>query len=591
MKRRSFILSSASLALIPVSNSRLAAIESDAMTIKHIKPKIEGTPAAIDWQLVSGRNHNRSDAIGRKGMAATSQMHAAVAGYDILKAGGNAIDAAIAMNAVIAVTEPASCGPGGDLFAIVWNENDKKLYGLNASGRAPYGWSIEKAKELGYERGLPGNGPHTWTVPGCVSGWEALRKRFGTMSFDQLLAPAEETAREGFVVAPIASWRRAGGSFAEFESGLNTYTVGGDGPAYGQVFHNYDIANFYRILREEGADAYYQGRIAEQIVKYSQERGGFFSMKDFADHHPDWVDPVSTSYRGYDLWELPPNGQGIAAIQMMNILEQFDIASMEPNSAEHIHLFLEAKKLAFEDRSMYYADMENADVPLDWLISKEYGKERAKLIDPKQAMTDVKPGAWDGSKDTIYLCAADKHGNMVSLIQSIYSGWGSREVPTGLGFCLQNRGRAFNLDPKHRNALAPHKRPFHTIIPAFLTKDGDPKLAFGVMGGDFQPQGHAQVMMNMIDFGMSVQQAGDQPRARHSGSSEPSGSVMEGGGNVGLEKRFDPAVAEALKEMGHNVTRVDAGMHGGYQAIWREDAPLRYFGGTDPRKDGLAIGY
>ncbi len=592
MKRRMFLLSSAAISLVPISCKTIAQRSTSKQTVT-MRPVLKGAPAAITSQSITSRNQNRSTVVGRNGMAATSQTLAAMAGYDVLKEGGNAIDAAIAMNAVASVTEPTSCGPGGDLFSIVWLEKDQKLYGLNASGRSPYAWNRNEAQRRGVTNYIPTYGPLAWSVPGCVSGWDALNKRFGSMSIDRLLAPAEAAARDGFVVAPIMGsyWRGAPNSFKDFPNAANTFLVDGKAPQYGQVVTNPDMANFFSILRRDGAGAYYHGEIAERIVQYSKERGGLFSLKDFKDHHPDWVEPVSTNYRGYDLWEIPPNGQGIAAIQMMNMLEQFDIASMKPNSIEHIHLFLEAKKLAFEDRSHYYADMEKADVPLEWLISKEYGKERATFIDRNKASVDVKPGSLDGSSDTIYLCAADKHGNMVSLIQSIYYGWGSREVPTGLGFCLQNRGSAFNLDPNHRNTLEPHKRPFHTIIPAFLTKDGKPKCAFGVMGGDFQPQGHAQVLMNIVDFGFSIQQAGDQPRARHSNSSEPSGSVMKNGGSVSLERSFDPNVVLALKALGHNVANVDSGMFGGYQAIWREDGPLRYFAGSDPRKDGCAVGY
>lgn len=592
MKRRTFILASAGMGLIPISCKTMTQ-KSDTKKVTMMKPTLQGAPAVIKNPAITSRNQNRSTVVGRNGMTAASQTLAANTGYDILKAGGNAIDAAIAMNAMNALTEPTSCGPGGDLFAIVWIEKDKKLYGLNASGRSPYAWNRDEAKRRGVSGNIPTYGPLAWSVPGCVSGWDALNKRFGSMSIDRLLAPAEEAAREGFVVAPIMGsyWRSAPAAFQDYSNAAHTFLVDGKAPQFGQVFSNPDLANFFSILRRDGVDAFYQGEIAERIVQYSKERDGLFSLKDFKDHHADWVEPVSTNYRGYDLWEIPPNGQGIAALQMMNILEHFEISAMKPNSIEHIHLFLEAKKLAFEDRSQYYADMDRADVPLEWLISKEYGKQRAKLIDRNKASVDIKPGALDGSSDTIYLCAADKDGNMVSLIQSIYYGWGSREVPTGLGFCLQNRGSAFNLDPNHRNALEPHKRPFHTIIPAFLTKDGSPKCAFGVMGGDFQPQGHAQVVMNMVDFGFSMQQAGEQPRAYHSGSSEPSGSKMELGGKVSLEKGFDPSVAQALKAMGHDVASVNAGMFGGYQAIWREDAPMRYLAGSDPRKDGCAVGY
>ncbi|MBD3265071.1 gamma-glutamyltransferase, partial [bacterium] len=457
----------------------------------------------------------------------------------------------------------------------------------------PYAWNIKEAKKRGYTAKLPVYGPLAWSVPGCVSGWDALHTFFGKTKFADLMAPAAHYADEGFVLTEIIAqnFAQANKTFAKYPNAYNTFTQNGKTARFGQLFRNPDIAAFFKILMRDGAQAFYKGEIADRIVKFAQERDGLFTRKDFTEHNPTWVDPVGTSYRGYAVWELPPNGQGIAALQMMNILEQFDIPSLQPNSTEHIHLFLEAKKLAFEDRATYYGDPDKAEVPLDWLISKEYGKERANQINPKQAMKNVRPGVWDGSQDTVYLCASDAQGNMVSLIQSIYYGWGSREVPTGLGFCLQNRGHSFNLNPKHPNSLQPHKRPFHTIIPGFLTQNGTPKCAFGVMGGDFQPQGHAQVLMNMIDFNLSMQQAGEQPRARHFGSSSPNGDVMENGGSFGLEKGFDFSVPKKLQEMGHEPREVNQGRHGGYQAIWREDNPRRYFAGSDPRKDGGAIGY
>ncbi len=590
MDRRNFISASAAAGI--AANIVPQAKEASAMS--HQSPtQILGDPAQIVKKKLRGRNQNRSTVVCRNGICATSQAVTSTMGIDILKNGGNAVDAAVAMSAMMSVVEPMSCGPGGDLFAIVWIEKEKKLYGLNASGRSPYAWNIEAAKKKGFTNRLPGLGPFSWSIPGCVSGWDAIQKKLGKLDFATVLAPAEEYARKGFVVSEIIGGYFSGAkqAFEDYPNAKATYTVDGNPPEYGQVFRNQDIADFLKILREQGGEAFYQGEIAERIVKYSEERGGMFSMKDFEDHTATWIDPVSTNYRGYDVWEIPPNGQGIAALQILNLLEHYEIGKLTPNSAEHLHLFLEAKKLAFEDRAVYYADMEKADVPLEQLISKEYAAEQVKRIDPKKAATDVKAGELDGSSDTIYLCTSDEEGNMVSLIQSIYSGWGSREVPTGLGFCLQNRGRAFSLDPKHRNSLEPHKRPFHTIIPGFLTKDGQPKCAFGVMGGDFQPQGHAQVLMNMIDFGMSPQQATEQPRAEHNGSSTPWGGKMEDGGSISLEKGIDEKTIEELKAMGHKIGSVGSGMFGGYQAIWREEDPMRYFGGSDTRKDGTAVGY
>lgn len=594
MKRRDFLITGSQIGLL--SNVNLAgknAMASETQDNPSTAPTVFGNPSFIDERKLHGRNQNRSTVVCRKGAAATSQSAASMVGADILKSGGNAIDAAVAMSAMMSVVEPMSCGPGGDLFAIVWSAKDKKLYGLNASGRSPYSWNIKAAKEHGFTDQLPLHGPLTWSVPGCVSGWGALQDRLGKKTFKDVLAPAANYAREGFVVSEIIAGYFSGSdqAFKEFPNAAKTYLSDGKPPQYGQVFRNPDIAHFFDILMRDGADAFYQGEIAERIAAYSKKRGGVLTLKDLNDHSPTWVEPVSTTYRGYHVWEIPPNGQGIAALQILNMLETFDIASLKPNSAEQLHLFIEAKKLAFEDRAVYYADMEKADVPLEQLISKEYGHQRAKLIDPKKAAAFVKPGVLDGSKDTIYLCTSDEEGNMVSLIQSIYWGWGSREVPDGLGFCIQNRGRSFNLEPHHRNRLEGHKRPFHTIIPGFVTLDGNPECAFGVMGGDMQPQGHAQVLMNMIDYKMSPQQAGEQPRVQHYGSTDPWGDYKGDAGRVGIEAGIDETVIDQLKALGHEIADVGHGMYGGYQAIWREDDPQRYFAGSDPRKDGCAVGY
>lgn len=544
--------------------------------------------ARLDLNRLSARNSNRSTVVCQNGIVCASQPLAAQAGVDILKAGGNCVDAAICTNAMLGLTEPASNGIGGDLFAIVWIEKDQKLYGLNASGRAPYDWNLQAAEALGLDS-IPRESPLSWSVPGCVRGWEALNRRLGKLSLADCLAAAIDYAESGFPLSPIISR-----SFA-FDPKTNpslakVYHPDQRPPRYGDIFKNPLLASSYREIGEGGADAFYQGRIAQQIVAKSQELGGKMSLKDLGDHQATWVDPVSSSYRGWDVWEIPPNGQGIAALQILNLLEQFDIGELQPNSAEHLHLFIEAKKLAFEDRAQYYADVDFANVPVDRLISKEYAKERAKLIDTQQARRQVEYGDPELDSDTIYLAAADKEGNMISFIQSNYSGFGSALCPDGVGFPIQNRGQAFSLDPNHRNRLEPHKRPFHTIIPAFMTRAGRPVMAFGVMGGDFQPQGHAQVVMNMIDFGMSPQQAGDQPRLAHSGSSSPWGAKSTDGGNIKFERGIGDRVKLRLAEMGHQVSPGVAA-HGGYQAIWRLDEPLRFFGGSDPRKDGAAIGY
>jgi gamma-glutamyltranspeptidase/glutathione hydrolase len=563
-----------------------ALLGPEAAAVSGASPEAGGP--FLDRDRLRNRNVNRSTVACQNGIVCTSQPLASMAGIDALKAGGNCIDAAIAANAVLGVTEPASNGIGGDLFAILWLEREGRLFGLNASGRSPYDWSLEKARAKGLES-IPRHSPLCWSVPGCVSGWEALAERFGTLSLSRCLEPAIHYASEGFPLSPIIStsfeWKDED---APHMAGV--YHPGGRVPGFGDVFRNPDLARSYRAIAEGGASAFYEGETAERIVAKSTELGGVLSLRDLADHEATWVEPVSSSYRGWDVWELPPNGQGIAALQILNLLEHFDIASLEPGSAEHLHLFVEAKKLAFEDRAQYYADPEFADVPVEWLISKEYAADRAKQIDPRRASTRLTHGDPPLDSDTIYLAAADAEGNMISFIQSLYFGFGSTICPDGVGFPIQNRGQAFSLDPGHRNRLEPHKRPFHTIIPAFVSRAGRPVLAFGVMGGDFQPQGHAQVLMNMIDFEMSPQQAGDEPRLRHDGSSSPWGERSADGGELVFERGFPDAVKARLAEMGH---RLGDGVsaHGGYQAVWRRDDPRVYFGGSDPRKDGAALGY
>jgi len=520
-------------------------------------------------------------------MVCASQPLASLAGLNILQAGGNAIDAAIAANAMLGLVEPMNCGPGGDLFAILWIEREGRLFGLNAGGRAPREWNLEAAQSLGLTS-IPPYSPLSWNVPGCVSGWQALLERFGSMSPSALLEPAIRYAREGFPLTAIIAQDWAFNP-EKFPSLVPTFAPNGRIPRYGEMIFNPDLAAFYELLARDGFRAFYEGEPAARIVKYSEENGGRFTFADFQEHQPEWVDPVSAQYRGYDVWEIPPNGQGISVLQMLNMLETFDIGAMTPNSADQLHLFIEAKKLAWEDRAIYYADMAFADVPLEALISREYGRARAKLIDPKRAADRVAPGDPTGS-DTVYLTAADKEGNMVSLIQSIYHGWGSHFVPDGLGFALQNRGMSFSLDPAHRNRLEPRKRPFHTIIPAFVTRLGRPVFSFGVMGGDFQPQGHVQVLMNLLDYGMSPQQAGEQPRVQHSGGSTPQGQRAKGPGTVACEPLIPDETRQRLADMGHNIAKTD-GVFGGYQGIWREEHPRRYFGGSDPRKDGCAMGY
>jgi gamma-glutamyltranspeptidase/glutathione hydrolase len=534
------------------------------------------------------RNRDRSTVVARNGMVCASQPLAAQVGLDALKAGGTCVDAAIAANAALGVMEPQSCGIGGDLFAIVWHERDGRLYGLNASGRAPAAWDLARATQLSLEA-IPARSPLSWTVPGCVDAWQRLSDRFGRLTLARVLAPAIEYARYGFPLSPLIA--------AEFDFDPRhmpdlaaVYHPAGRTPRYGDVFHNPLLARCYELIATDGAAAFYDGEIAARIEAKSTQLGGCMSRDDLRDHSGDWVDPVCASYRDHEIWQLPPNGQGLATLQILNLMELFDATRFGHNSVDQLHLFIEAKKLVYEDRARYYADPVHAEVPLAWLISKEYARERARLIDPARASDRVRGGTQEPGADTVYLCAADDAGNMISLIQSIYSSFGSTICPDGLGFAMQNRGQAFSLDPMHPNRLAPRKRPFHTVIPAFVTRADAPVMAFGVMGGDFQPQGQAQVLMNMLDFGMSPQQATDVPRIAHLGSSTPWGGVMSDGGIVNPEPGFDARVLSGLAERGHRIDTAER-THGGYQAIWRAASPRRYFGGSDPRKDGQAVGY
>ncbi|UCH33497.1 MAG: gamma-glutamyltransferase [Armatimonadota bacterium] len=552
------------------------------------------TTQGYGYDRPAGSVHgSRSPVVALNGIVATSQPLAAQVGLDILKAGGNAIDAAVAVDATLGVVEPSNCGIGGDLFAIIWDAKTQKLYGLNASGRSPYAMNADVLKERGLDA-IPAHGALGWSVPGCVDGWDQLLRRFGTKSLGELLAPAIRYAEAGFPVSEIISgdWVEDEAMIRERASMAATYLVDGHAPRMGEVFSNPALAATYRLLADGGRDAFYRGEIARRIVAYSEKMGGLFTMRDFEDHASTWVDPASTTYRGYTVWEIPPNGQGIAVLEMLNILEGFDVASLGHNSAEYLHLLIEAKKLAFADRARYYADPEMAEVPIAQLVGKEYGERQRARIDPNRAALVVPPGDpyVVASGDTVYLTVVDKDRNCVSLIQSIFWGWGSAEVPDNMGFALQNRGMSFSMDPEHPNFVQPHKRPFHTIIPAFVTKDGKPFFSFGVMGGDMQPQGHMQVLCNLIDHGMNVQEAGDAARFRHSGSAQPTGGDMTTGGQVTVESGVPAAVCEALKEKGHNVS-VKAGGYGGYQGILVDPETGVLHGATEARKDGCAVGY
>ena len=574
---------------------------------------------------ITGKNFaTRSEVLARHGVVCTSVPAATEVGIDILKRGGSAVDAAIAANATLGLMEPVSNGIGGDLFAIVYSAKENKLYGINGSGRSPLGLSYDQMKaELeklqtppspqssprpgrggraasGEGRAsIPPTGMLPISVPGTVDAWAELHKRFGKLKLSDDLAPAIRYAEEGFPVTELIAYYWAFGP--RLYKGLpgaflETYTLDGKGrtPAKGDIFKNPDLARTLRLIGEKGRDVFYKGEIADKIDNFMRANGGFLRKADFEKHTSTWVDPVSTNYRGYDVFELPPNGQGIAALQILNILEGFDLRAMGRNSPETLHTMVEAKKIAWADRAKFYADPAFSKIPLAGLLSKKYAAERRKLIDPNHAAKHVEAGnpALDQG-DTIYMCTADDEGNMVSLIQSNYRGMGSGIVVPGLGFMFQDRGELFSMDPTHANVYAPGKRPFHTIIPGFVMKDGKPWEAFGVMGGGMQPQGHVQVLTNQIDFGLNVQEAGDAARWQHEGDNEPTGEKMTGsGGYVEVESGIPYETVRELRKKGHDV-RFDVGGYGGYQAIKVEihDGQRVYVGASESRKDGMAGGY
>ena len=535
---------------------------------------------------------SRSEVIAPQGMAATSQPLATQVALGILRQGGSAVDAAIAANATLGLMEPTGNGIGGDLFAIVWDAEKKELTGLNASGRAPALMTLEYFRENDIDM-VPKFGALPVVVPGAVDGWFELHGRYGRLPMKDLLAPAIAYAKDGFPVSEVIAYYFAANAkrIGHYPGFADTFMPSGSMPAKGERFRNPRLAKTYEMIAEGGRDVFYRGEIAKRIDAYMTEQGGLLRYEDLASHKSEWVTPLSTNYRGWDVFELPPNGQGIAALQLLNILEGYDIASMEFGSPEYIHTFVEAKKLVYEDRARYYADPDFVDVPVRELISKEYANERRELIDPDKAAETYPAGDIQLEEgDTVYLTVADADGNMVSLIQSNYRGMGSGMTPGELGFVLQNRGELFVLEDGHPNALEPGKRPFHTIIPAFVMKDGEPLISFGLMGGAMQPQGHAQIIVNMVDFGMNLQEAGDVGRIRHKGSSQPTGETMTDGGVVHLESGFSDATRTALEAKGHKLGPSD-GSFGGYQAIMWDKEEAVYYGASEVRKDGQAAGY
>lgn len=551
---------------------------------------------------IEGRDFaTRAPVFARNGMVATAHPLASQVAIDVLKAGGSAVDAAIAANAMLGLVEPVGCGIGGDLFAMVWDPKSKKLFGLNASGRSPLAMSLDDLKKrLGSAKSIPPRGPLPVSVPGAVDGWFELHAKFGTLPMAKVLEPAIRYAREGFPLSPVIAtyWQRnfqafeaskKNGELADFDNARETYLLDGRAPKVGDVFKNPDLARTYESIARYGRRVFYRGRIAKTLDAYMKRVGGTLGAKDLEAHRSEWVEPMQASYRGYDVFELPPNGQGLAALQMLELLEPYDLASLGEGSADAIHLMVEAKRLAFEDRARFYADPTFHRFDPQVLLSPERLASQRRRIQRDRAMVSAShPAPSDG--DTTYLSVADKYGMMVSLIQSNYRGMGSGLVPDGLGFMLQDRGELFALEPGHANVYAPGKRPFHTIIPAFVMKDGEPWLSFGLMGGAMQPQGHVQILTNLIDFGMNLQEAGDAARWRHDGSSEPTGITADGVGVLNVESGIASDTRRALERKGHRV-KVSKGGFGGYQAIMRDSKRGVYIGASEMRKDGCALGY
>ena len=566
------------------------------MKIKHLKPTLFSLSffmffISLSQDRITGELFStRSEIIGQNGMIATSHPLATQIGLDILKKGGNAIDAAIGANAALGLMEPTGNGIGGDLFAIVWSAKENKLYGLNASGRSPKKLTLQYFKKNNL-KAIPPYGTLPVSVPGCVDGWFSLHDRFGNLSMSDILKPTIEYAENGFPMTELVAYYMDLSSkrFKDYPNFSDTYMKNGSTPKKGEIFKNPFLASTLKEIAKKGRKGFYRGIIAKSISDFIGNQGGFLSVDDLKSHKSNWVEPVSTNYRGYDVWELPPNGQGIAALQILNIMEGFDVKSMGFGSAEYIHHFIEAKKIAFADRANYYADMDFNEIPVSYLISKDYANKRRKEINSKKAAKQVEAADIENG-DTIYLTVADNQGNMISLIQSNYRGMGSGMIPPKLGFMLQDRGELFSLEEDHFNVYEPNKRPFHTIIPAFITKKGKPWVSFGLMGGAMQPQGHAQIVINLIDFEMNLQEAGDAPRIRHTSNLQPTGGEMLEGGQVFLESGFDYLSIRKLLKYGHKVG-YDIGTFGGYQAIKFDQKNKVFYGASESRKDGNAAGY
>ncbi|MEE4659195.1 MAG: gamma-glutamyltransferase family protein [Halieaceae bacterium] len=599
------LLMVASLASAP------AVAQTQAGAASAAAPEPEAPPLGGGGRPV-GADYSRSPVYGARGMAATAQPLASQVAVDVLKQGGSPVDAAIAANAALGLMEPTGNGIGGDLFAIVWDPASGMLYGYNGSGRSPRGRTrealldeIARLKSEGKldedAQGIPALGSLPVTVPGTVDAWFALHEQFGRLPMSRVLAPAVDYAREGFPVSPVIAsgfaanlraFNRSAALIEEFDNAQAIWFKGGRAPAVGEIFRNPALGDTLERIGEEGRDVFYRGELAQIMAAYFQRLGADLALEDFAGHRGEWVTPGTVNYRGYDIYELPPNGQGYAALQMLNMLKHVDFRKLPRSSAEVFHYMVEAKRLAFEDIAAYYADPDFSQIPMQGLLSEEYGRRRFEEIDPKRANPDVGPGEplLEGEGDTTYLTVADASGMMVSLIQSNYRGMGSGLAPDGLGFMFQDRGELFSLDPSHPNAYAPGKRPFHTIIPAFVMKDGKPYMSFGLMGGGMQPQGHVQVLINHIDYGMNVQQAGDAARFMHDGGRQPTGVHKDPVGTLYLEPGVPELTRERLRALGHKiVVDGDGWRFGGYQAIIRQGDT--YIGATEMRKDGTVVAY
>ena len=527
-------------------------------------------------------NSGRSPVFSNNGMVATSQPLAAQAGLQTMRDGGNAIDAAITSAAVLNVVEPQSTGIGGDMFMLYWNANEKKLYGLNGSGAAgkESNWEFFHAKGL---KTMPETGALSITVPGALDGWCTSLEKFGSgkMTLKRLLQPAIFYAEKGFPVSPIiqSAWNQQIQKLKKCDFSKKIYLSKGSAPEVGSIFRNPLLAATFKKIAEQGRDIFYRGSITKKIINYVREQGGLLSESDFDSMSSEWVEPLKTNYRGYDVYETPPNTQGLTALICLNILENFNVSKLHYGSAEHLHFLIESMKLSFADRDCYIADPKIEDIPMDSLLTKEYSEKRKLLIQSDKA-SNFNPGSPLNSSDTIYLTTSDVDGNMCSFINSVFQHFGSGVTGSDSGIVLQNRGFGFSLDPDHPNCISPGKRPFHTIIPGFVMKDERPFLSFGVMGGDMQPQGHVQVLSNIIDFGMNIQEAIDSPRVRFLGDK-----------NVAIESGFPDLVLEGLRKLGHNVSRA-----GGYEGFGGGQGIMLlpngvYAAGSDHRRDGCAVGF